>query len=195
MKISKSAIAAALLFLSSCGGGGGSSAADGPVSVRGWIGDLKPSGESYAVLNKPVSEAVRRMQMLANANVYVENVPYASGGISENGSFMILDVPPGKVKVIFQVPGIGDSALELGEIPPNADVMIPGVVIEQGKATVSNPAGVVIRVPGEQKRSTGKFAMVGGQRAPVVETPLNDLMDRRDYPEPPRDQRPIAIVR
>lgn len=187
-----------LVLLAGCSGEGASglpSTRSGPVSVRGWIGEVIESGERYAAVSK-VNEALRRAEMLSTANVYVEGVQYASGGIAPDGSFIILDVPPGSARIRFQIAGVGDSTLAIDEIPPNADVLIPNITVRAGSASVADASKVKVRIAGDARRSTGRFANVGGQRVEVIEVPITDLADRRDFPSPAAEgPKPLAIVK
>jgi hypothetical protein len=51
-------------------------------------------------------------------------------------------------------------------------------------------------VPGdvEKPRDTGKFAVVAGHRVPVIEAPLGEFGNRRDYPNP-GGFRPVATYK
>src|SRR5438876_11755818 len=74
-----------------------------PISVRGWIADV--AGSPHAPFQTPETEAVRKLQLFQSASVWVDNAPYVSGGVAENGSFILLDVPPGKITITFNAPG------------------------------------------------------------------------------------------
>lgn len=182
-------LSVAAVLLTSCGE---EKPRTGPASVRGWIGEIEPSGETYAAVGK-LNEALRRMEMLSGANVYVENVQFASGGVGEDGSFMILDVPPGNARVVFQIPGVSDAALVLENIPSNADVLIPNVTIAGGKAVVPDPSRIQVRIPGKQRRDANLTMKVAGHPVKAVEVPLREFGDRREYPSPDT-QKPVAIV-
>lgn len=164
----------------------------GPVSVRGWILDVKGAqrGETIEM------ELARRSVLFQSSSVWVENVEYASGGIAENGSFIVLDVPPQNSILGFNAPGAETAKVTLANVPPNADVLIPNVILENGGATVLDPKKIIVRVSGNvsQPRPTGKTATVAGHIVPVIEVPLISMEDRRDYPIVP-GYRPVAIVR
>src|SRR6476659_7816647 len=69
-----------------------------PVSVRGWVLDVEGSGGGdNAPFRTVETEAARKMQLFQSMNIWVEGAPYISGGLAENGSFILLDVPPGNV--------------------------------------------------------------------------------------------------
>jgi hypothetical protein len=185
----------ASLLVAACGGGGKDEAfkiARDPISVRGWVVDVKGAqrGETIEM------ELARRQQLFASTSVWVENVAYASGGIAENGAFVVLDVPPQQATLGFNAPGAETARIELRDIPPNADVLIPNVVLFNGGASVLDPSKIVIRIPGSVARRTptGKTAKVAGYDVPIVETPLAELTNRRDYPDVP-GVRPVATVR
>ncbi|HYC88815.1 MAG TPA: hypothetical protein VEO54_06360 [Thermoanaerobaculia bacterium] len=163
-----------------------------PTSVRGWVLDVKGAkrGETIEM------ELGRRAELFASTSVWVENVAYASGGIAENGAFVVLDVPPQSAVLGFNAPGAETARVELQGVPANADVLIPNLVLQNGGATVLDPSKIVVRIPSNVSKPTptGKTAKVAGYTVPIVETPLSQLMDRRDYPDVP-GVRPVATVR
>src|SRR5688572_25735575 len=90
-------IALVMLALAACGGEKTSDTsvytlARNPVSVRGWILDVKGAQQEQIA----DMEIARRTQLFQSTTVWVENVEFASGGVAENGSFIVLDVPPNK---------------------------------------------------------------------------------------------------
>ena len=180
-------------FLFACGGGKPSELSSSPTSVRGWISDITAQPTSYATVGKPTADSVRRRDLFGRSNIYVEHAPYASGGMSPEGSFILLDVPPGGTEITFQTPGYPDSQLKLEGIPGNADVLIPAIILAPNGAIVADPKKIEVRIPGEKKRLTGKFAMVAGAKVPVMEVPLDDMGNRRDYPDVP-SQPLVPIV-
>jgi len=181
----------ALLALTACGGSE-EPMSSGPVSVRGWILDVKGAqrGETIEI------ELARRSMLFQSSSVWVENVQYASGGIAENGAFIVLDVPPQSSILGFNAPGAETAKVTLANVPPYADVFIPDLVLENGGATVLDPKKIVVRVAGNvsQRTPNGLVATVAGHRVPVVEVPLIEMEDRRDYPTVP-GYRPVATVR
>lgn len=166
--------------------------ARGPTSVRGWVLDVKGAkrGETIEM------ELARRAELFAATSVWVENVEYASGGIAENGAFVVLDVPPQSAILGFNAPGAETARVELQGVPPNADVIIPNLILQPGGATVLDPSLIVVRIAGSVSKPTptGKTAKVAGYTVPVVEAPVSQLVDRRDYPVVP-GVRPVATVR
>jgi hypothetical protein len=43
---------------------------------------------------------------------------------------------------------------------------------------------------------SGTFATIGGQRIPIMNTPIADMVDRHDYPTPPNGgPAPLATVK
>lgn len=186
----------ALVALAACGGNEGGSEiyrmSRDPISVRGWILDVKGARRAETV----EMEIARRTELFQASSVWVENVQYASGGIAENGSFIVLDVPPRNSILGFNAPGAETARLVLQNIPSTADVFIPNVILENGGATVHDPKQIVIRVPASvaKRRPTGKTAIVAGYTVPVIEVPLSEMSDRRDYPQVP-GFRPVATVR
>jgi hypothetical protein len=163
-----------------------------PVSVRGWITDVAGAKRAETM----EQEVARRTQMFVSSSVWVENFEYSSGGIAENGSFIILDVPPNNTTIGFNAPGAETAKIVLQNIPGNADVFIPNVILQNGGAKVLDPKALQVRVPGygDKAKPTGKTAIVAGYPVPVMETPLSELNNRRDYPQP-TGFRPVATVK
>ncbi|HUP50080.1 MAG TPA: hypothetical protein VNA04_14945 [Thermoanaerobaculia bacterium] len=184
-----------LLALAACGGGEqpAQPLSRTPVSVRGWIADVEgaPTGE----LQTPETEGARLAELFQATSMWIEDAPYVSGGVAPNGAFILLDVPPGDVTISFSAPGAEDAQLTLQNIPGNADLLIPAVLLTRGGSKLLQPDQVVVRVPARvpAPRRTGQVATVAGVPLPVIEAPLGDFTDRRDYPE--RGIRPLAIVR
>lgn len=163
-----------------------------PVSVRGWILDVKGSThEQIADM-----EIARRAQMFQSTSVWVENTEFASGGIAENGGFIVLDVPPLKATIGFNAPGAQNAKLELEGVPGTADVFIPDIVLEPNGAKVLDPKKILVRLPADVKTPTptGKTAKVAGYTVPIVNTPIAQMIDRREYPSP-AGFRTVATVK
>ena len=181
----------AMFLLTACGNDAFKVASD-PTSVRGWVLDVKGAkrGETIEM------ELGRRAELFASTSVWVENVEYASGGIAPNGAFVVLDVPPQSAILGFNAPGAETARVQLEGVPPNADVIIPNLILQPGGATVLDPSKIVVRVAGSVSKPTptGQTARVAGYTVPIVETPLSQLVDRRDYPDVP-GIRPVATVR
>lgn len=182
-------------LVAACGGettGSARGPARSPVSVRGWITDVAGAtrGETIEM------EIARRTQLFQSSSVWVENNEFASGGIAENGAFIVLDVPPANATLGFNAPGAETAKIVLENVPGNADVFIPNVILENGGAKVLDPKAIVVRVPGDVDKPTpsGKTAIVAGHSVPVIETPLSQMTDRREYPSP-AGFRPVATVR
>jgi hypothetical protein len=182
----------ALFLLAGCRGDEDFKLSSNPTSVRGWVTDVKGAkrGETIEM------ELARRAEMFAATSVWVENVAYASGGIAENGAFVVLDVPPQQATLGFNAPGAESARVELRNVPANADVLIPNVILQNGGATVLDPSKIVVRIPGSVARltPTGKTANIAGYEVPIVEAPISQMIDRRDYPDVP-GVRPVATVR
>jgi hypothetical protein len=91
------------------------------------------------------------------------------------------------VTITFTAPGAAAARLVLENIPGNADVLIPAILLKARGVALLQPDAVVIRLPGtvQAHRATGRFASVAGTRVPVIEVPLGELADRRDLPKPP----------
>jgi hypothetical protein len=192
----KRTLALAFLLLAACGGKKDPSVfelTDDPVSVRGWILDVKGAqrGETMEM------EVARRAQLFASASMWVEKSQYASGGIAENGAFIILDVPAKIATIGFNAPGAETAQIVMKDIPGNADVFLPDVILQNGGATFLDPSKLVIRMATndvEKPTPTGKFATINGVKVPIVNTPYSQMMDRREYPNPP-GYRPVATVK
>lgn len=194
--IRRLAAIAALLFVAACGGAPKEESiyhlSRDPVSVRGWILDV--AGAKHESI--PDIEIARRTQLFQSSSLWVENSQYASGGIAENGAFIVLDVPPQKATIGFNAPGAETAKIVLQNVPGSADVFIPDVILENGGAKVLDPKKILVRVPAsiDKPRPTGKNAIVAGYSVPIIETPLGQLADRRDYPNP-GGFRPVATVK
>ncbi len=163
-----------------------------PISVRGWILDVK--GAQHAQASEV--EIARRTQLFQATSVWVENTEFASGGIAENGAFIVLDVPPLKATVAFNAPGAETAKIVLEGVPGTADVFIPDVILEPNGAKVFDPKKILIRLPADvdQAAPNGKTATVGGYVVPIINTPLAQMTDRREYPNP-GGFRPLATVK
>ena len=187
------------LFLAACDAGNPGSSfknlSTEPISVRGWIADVEqpPSG-TYKTVE---TESARRAALFQSTNVWVENAPYVSGGVAENGSFILLDVPPGNVTITFSPPGAPAEHLVLQNIPGNADVFIPGLLLKPGGVEVTQADQIRVRLGAkiDKARPNGKNAIIAGKTVPVAEVPIGELVDRRDYPNPPGTATPLATVR
>jgi hypothetical protein len=166
-----------------------------PISVRGWIVDVE-SGEN-ASYHTVETEAARKRSLFAGTNVWVENAPYVSGGVAETGAFLLLDVPPGNITITFSAPGAPAARLVLNQIPGNADVFIPALLLKRDTVALLDPNSVKVRLAAQVDKPTpsGLFAIVAGQRCPVIRTPLSQMIDRLDYPNAPSVQQPLATVK
>jgi len=165
-----------------------------PISVRGWIVDIESPPNAYRTIE---TEAARKSQLFQQTNVWVDNAPYVSGGVAENGSFILLDVPPGNVTVSFSAPGAPLVRLVLQHVPGNADVFIPAMFIKHDSVALLEPKGVKVRMAAKvtKETPTGVTAIVAGLTVPVVNTPMVAMMDRLDYPIPPSGPTPIATYK
>src|SRR5437764_11381653 len=166
-----------------------------PISVRGWIVDVE-TGPSTAY-HTVETEAARKRDLFRGTNVWVENAPYVSGGVAETGAFLLLDVPPGDVTITFSAPGVPSSRLVLKQIPGNADVFIPAMLLKRDTVSLLDPKNAKVRVAAQVDKAaaTGAFATVGDQRIPVMRTPIREMIDRLDYPNPPAISAPLATVK
>ena len=166
-----------------------------PTSVRGWIADVE--GSPRAPFQTPSTDAVRRLQLFQSTNVWVENAPYVSGGVAENGSFLLLDVPPGNITITFSAPGAPAANLVLENIPGNADVFVPALLLKPNSVGLLDPKSVKVRLAAriDRPNPTGSNARVAGLTVPVMNTPIAQMSDRHDYPNPPRGLAPIATFK
>ena len=186
--------------LSACGGGNPGSSfknlSTDPISVRGWIVDVEqPANGTYKTVE---TESARRTAIFQGTNIWVENAPYVSGGVAENGSFLLLDVPPGNVTVTFTPPNAPAAHLVLQNIPGNADVFVPALLLKPNGIDTLQPDQIRVRMGTKiaKAQPTGKNAMVAGRTVPIMAVPIGELVDRRDYPTPPGgNSAPLATVR
>jgi hypothetical protein len=166
-----------------------------PISVRGWIADVEGAGN--APFRTVETESARRVQLFQATNVWIENAPYVSGGVAENGSFILLDVPPGNVTITFSAPGAPASNLVMQNVPGNADVLVPAMLLKANGVDLLQPDQVRVRLAAKipKPRPTGRTVTIAGRPVPVMEVPLGELVDRRDFPNPPGATAPLVTVR
>jgi hypothetical protein len=166
-----------------------------PVSVRGWIADIDTNAPSdrYRTVE---TESARRTAAFQAMNVWVEGAAYVSGGVAENGSFIFLDVPPGRTAIGFSTTGVTQATLTLENVPPNADVFVPGLVMTPKGITVADPKAIRVRIAARVDKPVpaGLTARIAGNDVPVMTVPINSMVDRRDYPVPPSSV-PVPIAR
>ncbi|HEY2325147.1 MAG TPA: hypothetical protein VGJ82_19980, partial [Thermoanaerobaculia bacterium] len=150
-----------------------------PISVRGWIADVDTGAPSDRLLTVE-TESARRTAAFQAMNVWVEGAPYASGGVAENGSFIFLDVPPGKSAIGFATTGVSQAMLTLEHVPPNADVFVPGLVMTPKGMTVADPKAIRVRLAARVAKPApaGLTARIAGIDVPVVKVPINSMIDR-----------------
>ena len=163
-----------------------------PISVRGWIADVEPksAGDLYRTAE---TEAARKAAAFQATNMWIDDAPYVSGGVAENGAFVLLDVPPGNVTISFSTPATPVAHVVLTNIPGNADVLIPGLILKRdGTVAVDDPKGVKVRtaIKVPQRKAT-----VAGIAVDVTQVPVNAMVDRHDYPTPPSSLAPVATVK
>lgn len=165
-----------------------------PASVRGWIWDIDAPAPTapgtLSVVDPALAESQRRQRLFEQSNIALENVQHASGGLTETGSFIILDAPPRAMTILFQTP-LGDARLPITNIPPNADIYLPNVVITKSGASFAEPGALRVRIPGDQKAKTGQIVRIGEHRVEVEQVPIGELVDRRDFPAP---QAPASVT-
>lgn len=195
--MSRRFLALAILTLAACGGKEGGDEiyrlSRDPVSVRGWILDVKGAQRAETI----EMEIARRTQLFQSTSVWVEDVQYASGGIAENGAFIVLDVPPMKAVLGFNAPGAETAKVVLEGVPAQSDVIIPDLILEAGGATVLDPKKIVVRLPTDavdKPTLTNKTVRVMGYTVPITHMPVSAMTDRREYPQVP-GFRPVATVK
>jgi len=166
-----------------------------PISVRGWIADVETSSDTRFRTRE--TEDARKIAAFQQTNVWVDNAPYVSGGVAENGAFILLDVPPGNVTIEFSAPGAPSAKLVLRNIPGNADVFVPALVLRSASVAVLDPKALQVRMAAhvDKPSPTGARAIVAGVAVPVMNTPFAAMADRHDYPNPPGAPAPLATVR
>lgn len=156
----------------------------GPVSVRGWVSKVEgvphygEDGNFY------------------DLNAYVEGIERVSGGVQENGAFIILGVPPGQSTIVFQAPGIEDAAIHFEGLPPRADVLLPGIILTPDGATISNSEAAKVRIPRGTEGETEEIestTTANGVTLPTYMVPTRKLGDRLNYPEPPKRGNIITV--
>lgn len=149
----------------------------GPVSVRGWISSVEgvpnygQDGSFY------------------DLNAYVEGIERVSGGVDEDGSFIVLGVPPGDSTVVFQAPGVDDAAIHFEGLPPRADVLLQGIILTPAGATVENPEEAKVRIPNGRRteiRQIESTTTANGVALPTYLVPIEALGDRLNHPVPKR---------
>lgn len=157
---------------------------DGPVSIRGWV--TRVDGVPH----------YGQDGNLYDLNAYVEGIERVSGGVRDNGAFIILGVPPGDSTIVFQAPGVEGAAIHFKGLPPQADVLLPGIVLAPGGVTISNPEAAKVRIPG---RRDGEIEPVeskttaNGVSLPTFIVPTRALGDRLNYPKPPPQGNVISV--
>lgn len=167
-----------------------------PISVRGWIADVE-GGAGATTYHTVETEGARKTRLFQQTYVEVVNAPYVSGGVAENGSFLLLDVPPGKVSIVFTAPGAQAARLDIDNVPGNADLYLPALVLKPNGVALANPSEVKARMAAriEKAQPSGTFITIAGIRVPIVDTPIAEMSDRHDYPVPPTQLVPIAKVK
>jgi hypothetical protein len=168
-----------------------------PISVRGWIADVdRPdSGGTFKTVE---TEAARRGQLFQSTNIWMDDAPYVSGGVAETGAFILLDVPPGNSTIEFAPPGGLVSRVRMVNVPGDADVFLPGLILKDNDVGFADPAAVKVRLAAKvaAETPTGAFATIAGQRVPIVNAPIAQMTDRHEYPTPPSaGPAPLATVK
>ena len=160
-----------------------------PVSIRGWIAEIDlgfKQPETFAVTGMDSSIPPQQRELFEETYISIENVNYASGGVADDGSFVVLDAPPGTLVLNMQAPGVPLVQMKLENVPPNADVLIPAIKLYPDRYELTAPDRITIRVPsqGTERKKLPAQAIVGGVKVDVWEVPLREMIDRRDWPSP-----------
>src|SRR5687767_12929005 len=171
------ALAAAFLISSACQQKeyAGPKVSTTPTSIRGWLVPAESSEQSLMYVTDSTSTSdERQIRIFEQTALSVEGAPFASGGIGGNGSFIILDVPPGDVVINFQPPDGMDAQLTLTGVPPNADILLPGLRYRGAEVEPIDPSKIVVRIPArvESQRPVAGNVTVGGHKVQAFETPL-----------------------
>jgi hypothetical protein len=167
-----------------------------PISVRGWILDVE-NGET-TTYHTVETEAARKATLFQGTNIWVDNAPYVSGGVAQTGAFLLLDVPPGNPIIELTPPNGPTARLRMENVPGNADVYLPALILRKGAIVPADPAAVKVRVATRvpKEAPSGAFVTIGGQRIPIMNTPIAEMTDRHDYPTPPGGGvTPLATVK
>jgi len=102
------------------------------------------------------------------------------------------------VTIAFTAPGAPAAKLEMTNLPGNADVFLPGLLLKPTSVALTDPAAVKVRLAArvDKPRPTGLFATIAGVRVPVIEAPFAQLAERHEYPIPPASAAPpLATVK
>jgi len=116
-----------------------------PISVRG-LGRRR--GRRGMHLPPTVeTEAARKAQLYQSINVWIEGAPYRLRRTTRRTvRSLLLDVPPGNVTISFAAPGAPDAKLVLQNIPGNADVYVPALILAKNSVKFADPAAVQVRM-------------------------------------------------
>lgn len=157
---------------------------EGPVSIRGWVSRVD-GVPNYGHDGN-----------LYDLNAYVDGIERVSGGVQDDGSFVILGVPPGSSTIVFQAPGIDDAAIHFEGLPPKADVLLPGIVLTPDGASIEHPEAAKVRIPhgsdGEVEQIESSTT-ANGVTLPTYHAPIRTLGDRLNYPKPPARGNVITV--
>lgn len=154
-----------------------------PVSIRGWIADVErtiPPGVSPNV----IIQGNTLEDYIQQSNVYLKGGKLITGGLM-NGSFIMMDVPPGDATIVFQAPGIYQSPMTIHGIPPAADVVLSGVDITKHGTKLDDPSKALVRIAAkiDKMREIPSTTTINGVKIRTVEVPLVKMGDRMNYIE------------
>lgn len=168
-----------------------------PISIRGWIWDVEapaPTVPGTLSVVGELGDQERKARIFQQTYISIDNVTYASGGLIDTGAFVILDAPPRNLTMLIQTPVFTDYRIPMQRIPPNADVYLPGIVLDAKGVHFAEPEKLRVRIPGEKSGPTGETALIGGHEVPIETATISELVNRREYPEitPPESAQPSA---
>ncbi|MDX1584270.1 MAG: hypothetical protein R3338_11790 [Thermoanaerobaculia bacterium] len=157
----------------------------GPVSIRGWVARVE-GVPNYGQDGN-----------LYDLNAYVEGIERVSGGVQEDGAFIILGVPPGESTIVFQAPGVDDAAIHFQGLPPKADVLLPGIVLTPDGVSIPRPELAKVRIPngrGTEVEQVESETTANSLELPTYLVPIRALGDRLNYPLVPARGNTISIA-
>jgi hypothetical protein len=85
----------------------------------------------------------------------------------------------------------------LKNIPGNADVFVPSMLLKTDGVALLDPQAVRVRLAAsvDKPTPTSLTASIAGLAVPVINTPIAQMVDRHDYPPLPAGLRPLATFK
>jgi hypothetical protein len=156
-----------------------------PVSIRGYIQEIETADPAlYRLRSATTGASEARMEIFRQTSVVVDEFEFASGGVAEYGAFMVLDAPPGTATLTFTAPHVNDVKVRMTNVPENADIFLPGLILTTKGASIADPSKVVVRVPKDGDDEAPGPVTIAGVQIPVRVAPLSELGNRREWPSP-----------